>query len=93
MNPRDLPDVGAELAIKMHAVISAPKALNGGVGQLERPVGDGSKSLGEEMLENSRATVRVMTRGFELFLQRLLDHDAQLRSCVRRLHNLENLSA
>jgi hypothetical protein len=93
MNPPDLPDVVAEPVIKMHAVISAPKALSGGVGRLERSVGEDVKSLGEEMLENSWATVRVITRGFELFLYCLLAYDAQLRSHLGRLYTLKHPSA
>ncbi|MGI4739143.1 MAG: hypothetical protein ACRYG7_28585 [Janthinobacterium lividum] len=93
MNPRDLPSVGAELVSKMHAVVLAPKVLNGGVGRLKRPVGDGSKSLGEEILENSRPLVEAITRGFGLCLYCLLVHATQLRSHVSRRHTLENLLA
>lgn len=90
MNPRDLPKVVAELIIEMHEVRSELKALNGRVDRLEQTVAEGFKSLREEIRESSRATVDGITRGFELFLHRLLEHDDQLRQHASRLNNLES---
>lgn len=89
MNPRDLPEVVAELIIEMHEVRSEINALNGRVDRLEQTVADGFKALREEIRENSRATVDGITRGFEPFLNRLLEHDDQLRKHDGRLTNLE----
>lgn len=90
MNPRDLPEVVAELIIEMHEVRSELNALNGRVDRLEQTVAEGFKSLREEIRESSRATVDGITRGFEPFLHRLLEHDDQLRQHASRLNNLES---
>jgi len=90
MNPRDLPSVGAKLLIKLHAVISALKALNGGVGWISSLAEEDFSASGEEKLENSRTLAKAISRSFGLLLHRLLGYDAQLRSHVSRLDNLEN---
>ena len=90
MNPRDLPEVVADLIIEMHEVRSELNALNGRVDRLEQTVSEGFKALREEIRESSRATVEGITRGFEPFLNRLLEHDDQLRQHESRLKSLEN---
>jgi hypothetical protein len=90
MNPRDLPEVGAELIIEMHEVRSELNALNGRVGRLEQTVAQGFKSLRKEIREGSRATVEGITRGFEPFLNCLPEHDDQLRKHKMRLKRLES---
>ena len=90
MNPRDLPEVVAELIIEMHEVRSELNALNGRVDRLEQTVSEGFKALREEIRESSRAIVEGITRGFEPFLNRLLEHDDQLRQHESRLKSLEN---
>lgn len=90
MNPRDLPEVVAELIIEMHEVRSELNALNGRVDRLERTVEEGFKALREEIRESSRATVDGVVKGFEPFLNRLLNHDDQLKNHEQRLAKLEN---
>ena len=90
MNPRDLPEVVAELIIEMHEVRSELTAINGRIDRLERTVDDGFKALREAIRESSRATVDGIVKGFEPFLTRLLDHDDQLKNHESRLNNLEN---
>jgi ubiquinone biosynthesis protein UbiJ len=89
MNPRDLPEVVAELIIEMHEVRSELNALNGRVDRLERTVDKGFKALRKEIRESSRATVNGIVKGFEPFLNRLLDHDDQLKNYEQRLTKLE----
>lgn len=86
MNPRDLPEVGAELIIEMHEVRSEINALDGRVDRLEQTVADGFMALREEVRESSRTTVEGIMRGFEP----LLGHHDQLRQHDGRLTNLEN---
>ena len=90
MNPRDLPEVVAELTIEMHEVRSELIAVNGRIDRLERTVDEGFKALREEIRESSRAIVDGIVKGFEPFLNRLLDHDDQLKNHESRLNNLEN---
>jgi ubiquinone biosynthesis protein UbiJ len=90
MSPRDLPEVVAELIIEMHEVRSELNALNGRVDRLERTVEEGFKALREEIRESSRATVDGIVKGFEPFLNRLLDHDDQVKNHEQRLAKLEN---
>ncbi|GAA4501186.1 hypothetical protein GCM10023172_22630 [Hymenobacter ginsengisoli] len=97
MNPRDLPEVVSELIIEMHEVRSELKAINGRLDRLESRM-EGVESeikllrieLRHELKENSRSIVEGITRGFEPFLNRLLEHDDQLRNHAGRLRNLEN---
>ncbi|GAB3638402.1 hypothetical protein GCM10027422_39920 [Hymenobacter arcticus] len=97
---RDLPEVVSELIIEMHEVRSELTAINGRLDRLERRM-EGVETeikllrvdLREEMRENSRSIVDGITRGFEPFLTRLLDHDDQLKNHAGRLNNLENPQA
>ena len=89
MNPRDLPEVVAELIIEMHEVRSELNTLNGRVDRLERTVEEGFNALREEIRESSRATVDGIVKGFEPFLNRLLDHDDQVKNHEQRLTKLK----
>lgn len=97
---RDLPEVVSELIIEMHEVRSELKSINGRLDRLERRM-EGVETeirlmreeLRGELRESSRSIVEGITRGFEPFLNRLLDHDDQLRNHADRLNNLENPSA
>lgn len=89
MNPRDLPEVVSALIIEMHEVRSELNALNSRVDRLERTVEEGFKALGEEIKESSRTTVAGIIRGFEPFLNRLLEHDDRLKNHEQRLKTLE----
>ena len=99
MNPtpnRDLPEVVSELIIEMHEVRSELKSINGRLDRLERRM-EGVETeiklmreeLREEIRENSRSIVEGITRGFEPFLNRLLDHDDQVKTHEQRLNRLE----
>lgn len=94
---RDLPEVVSELIIEMHEVRSELNAINGRIDRLdqrveslERTVSEGFRALREEIRENSRNTIAGITRAFEPFLNRLLDHDDRLKSQETRLGSLEN---
>lgn len=89
MNPRDLPEVAAELIIEMHEVRSELNALNGRVDRLEHTVEGGFKALREEIRESSRMTVDGIVKGFEPFPNWLLDHDDQVKNHEQRLAKLE----
>ena len=107
MNPRDLPEVVAELIIEMHEVRSEISALNGRVDRLERTVENGFRELREEqrsmreemqgLREETRALPQqisaAMFKSLEPFLNRLLTHDDQLKDHGTRLGGLENPSA
>jgi hypothetical protein len=93
MNPGDLPEVVSELVIKVHEVHAKPKAING---RPDRIVGVASEikllrvALRNERKENTRRTAQSISRSFEPVLNRLLEHDDQLRNHAGRLNNLEN---
>ena len=93
MNPRDLPEVVADLIIEMHEVRSELNALNGRVDRLERTVEEGFRALREENRENTDRLLVGFQRMLDPFLNRLLEHDDQLRSHQGRLKNLENPTA
>ena len=72
MNPRDLPEVVAELIIEMHEVRSELRALRTDMQAMPDRIGVAAiKSL-------------------EPFLNRLLDHDDQLKKYENRLGKLKN---
>ena len=72
MNPRDLPEVVAELIIEMHEVRSELRSLRTDMQAMPDRIGVAAiKSL-------------------EPFLNRLLDHDDQLKKYENRLGKLKN---
>ncbi len=82
MNPRDLPEVVAELIIEMHEVRSELNALNGRVDRLERTVEDGLRMVREESRQNTDRLIEAFGRSMEPLINRMLDHE-------QRLTNLE----
>lgn len=92
MNPRDLPEVVAELIIEMHEVRSELNAINGRLDRLERTVEVGLRQVREESRENTDRFLAGMQRMLDLFLNRLLDHNDQLKNHAGHLGQLENPS-
>lgn len=103
MNPRDLPEVVAELIIEMHEVRSELKALNGRVDRLEsimvqvveqqRGMREEQRGMREEIQALPDRIGAAMFKSMEPFLNRLLAHDDQLKNHDSRLGRLENPSA
>ena len=71
MNPRDLPEVVAELIIEMHEVRAELRGLR------------------EDMQAMPDRIGLAVIKSLEPFLNRLLDHDDQLKNHENRLNNLE----
>ena len=99
MNPRDLPEVVAELIIEMHEVRSELNAINGRldrmsdrIDRLEQTVEQGLRQMREENRENTDRFLTGMQRMLDPFLNRLLAHDDQLKNHSGRLDHLENPS-
>lgn len=93
MNPRDLPEVVAELIIEMHEVRSELKGLNGRVDRLEQAMAqivEEQRGMRQELRALPDQIGTSMVRALEPFLNRLLAHDDQLRSHGQRLTTLEN---
>jgi ubiquinone biosynthesis protein UbiJ len=93
MNPRDLPEVGAELIIEMHEVRSELQGLNGRVDRLEQTmvqVLEEQRGLREDMQAMPDRIGNAVIKSLEPFLNRLLDHDDQLKNYENRLGKLEN---
>ncbi len=72
MNPRDLPEVVAELIIEMHEVRSELRGLR------------------EDMQAMPERIGSAVMKSLEPFLNRLLDHDDQIKNHESRLGKLEN---
>ena len=89
MNPRDIPEVVAELIYEMHEVRSELTALNGRVDRLEQTMGQVVSEL-QTMPDRLSA---AMFKSLEPFLTRILDNNDQLKSHETRLNNLENPQA
>lgn len=90
MNPRDLPEVVAELIIEMHEVRSELNGLNGRVDRLERrieslehTVEEGFRELREENRQNTDRLIDAFSRSMAPLIDRVLSHE-------QRLNNLEN---
>ena len=78
MNPRDLPEVVAELIIEMHEVRSELNALNGRVDRLERTVEEGLRLVREESRQNTDRLIEAFGRSMEPLISRMLDHEQRL---------------
>ncbi|RYY07588.1 MAG: hypothetical protein EOO36_24515, partial [Cytophagaceae bacterium] len=81
MNPRDLPEVVAELIIEVHEVRSELQGLNGCVDRLERRmagVESEIKLVREENRQNTGRLIEAFGRSMEPLINRVLDHDARL---------------
>jgi ubiquinone biosynthesis protein UbiJ len=93
MNPRDLPEVVAELIIEMHEVRSELKAINGRLDRLEgtmEQVVQEQRGMRQDMQALPEQIGTATIRALEPFLNRLLEHDDQLRNHAGRLNNLES---
>ena len=85
MHPRDLPEVVAELIIEMHEVRSELKEVRTELKEVRtelKGVRDDLQAMPERI---GTATIRAL----KPFLNRLLEHDDQLRNHAGRLNNLE----
>jgi len=78
MNPRDLPEVVAELIIDMHEVRSEFGALNGRVDRLERTVEEGPRLVREESRQNTDRLIEAFGRSMEPLVSRMPDHEQRL---------------
>ena len=86
MNPRDLPEVVAELIMEMHEVRSELQGINGRIDRLESQM----QATREENRENTDRLLAGFQRMLDPFLNRLLEHNDQLRQHAGRLNNLES---
>jgi ubiquinone biosynthesis protein UbiJ len=96
MNPRDLPEVVAELTIEMHEVRSELQGLNGRVDSLEQTmvqVLEEQRGLREDIQAMPERIGSAVIKSLEPFLNRLLDHDDQLKNHESRLNRVENPQA
>ncbi len=96
MNPRDLPEVVAELIIEMHEVRSELKAINGRLDRLEgtmEQVVQEQRGMRQDMQAMPGQIGAAVFKAMEPFLNRLLNHDDQLKNHDTRLNRLENPSA
>jgi len=87
MNPRDLPEVVAELIMEMHEVRSELQGINGRIDRLESQM----QATREENQENTDRLLTGFQRMLGPFLTRLLDHNDQLKNQANRLKTLKNL--
>jgi hypothetical protein len=78
MNPRDLPEMVAELVIEMHEVRSELNMLNGQVDSLERTVEEGLRLVREESRQNTDRLIEAFGRSMEPLINRMLDHEQRL---------------
>ncbi|RZK31801.1 MAG: hypothetical protein EOO57_15825 [Hymenobacter sp.] len=85
MNPRDLPEVVSELIIEMHEVRSELRGL--------RDEMQAMRGLREDMQAMPERIGMAVIKSLEPFLNRLLDHDDQLKNHEQRLGRLENPQA
>jgi len=86
MNPRDFPEVVAELIIEMHEVRSHLQAVDGRLDRVEtelRGMREDIRALPEQI---GTATIRAL----EPFLLKILDHRDTLKDYEQRLNRLEN---
>ena len=85
MNPRDIPEVVAELIYEMHEVRSELRGLNGRVDRLERRmegVETEIKLMREENRQNTDRLIDAFSRSMAPLIDRVLTHE-------QRLNNLE----
>jgi len=96
MNPRDLPEIVAELIIEMHEVRSELRSIRDeqrGMRAEMQGIREEQRGMREEMRAMPDRIGSAVIKSLEPFLNRLLDHDDQLRSHESRLGKLENPSA
>jgi chromosome segregation ATPase len=93
MNPRDLPEVVAELIVEMHEVRSELKAINGRLDRLEgtmEQLVQEQQGMRQDMQALPEQIGTATIRALEPFLNRLPEHDDQLKNPAGRLNNLES---
>lgn len=86
MNPRDLPEVVAELIIEMHEVRAELKEVRSELKEVRSELRGMRQDLQAIPEQIGTATIRAL----EPFLNRLLEHDDQLKNHQGRLNNLES---
>lgn len=89
MNPRDLPEVVADLIIEMHEVRSELRAINGRLDRLENRmegVESELKLMREENRQNTDRLIDAFSRSMAPPIDRVLNHG-------QRLNTLKNPSA
>ncbi|WP_223653063.1 hypothetical protein [Hymenobacter psoromatis] len=86
MNPRDLPEVVAELLIEMHEVRSEMKAINGRLNRLEHRI-EGVETELKLMREENRQNTDCMIDAFSKSMAPLID---RVLSYEKHLNTLEN---
>lgn len=86
MNPRDLPEVVADLLIEVHEVRSELDTLNGRVDRLERTVEEGFRLMREENRQNTDRLIDAFSRSMAPLIERVLTHET-------RLSNLESTNS
>lgn len=86
MNPRDLPEVVADLIHEMHEVRSELQAIHGRIDRLEATTKEEFRLVREEARQNTDRLIEAFGRSMEPLINRILDHDS-------RLGRLENPSA
>lgn len=90
MNPRDLPEVVADLIIEMHEVRSELRAVNGRLDRLERRM-EGVETevrllrqdmglMREENRQNTDRLIDAFSRSMAPLIERVLTHDERLNS-------------
>ncbi len=89
MNPRDLPEVVAELIIEMHEVRSELRGMNGRVDRLERRM-EGVETeirlMREENRQNTDRLIDAFGKSMAPLIDRVLTHE-------QRIIRLENPQA
>ncbi|QKG54311.1 hypothetical protein [Hymenobacter sp. BRD67] len=103
MNPRDLPEVVAELIIEMHEVRSELRDMRAEMAGMRKDMRTEIGGMREGMrteMSGMREDMRAMPeqigmsvmRALEPFLNRLLEQDDKIKSHEGRLSTLENPS-
>ncbi len=81
MNPRDLPEVVAELIIEMHEVRSELQGLNGRIDRLERRM-EGVETevrlMREENRQNTDRLIEAFGKSMAPLINRVLTHEQSL---------------
>ena len=96
MNPRDLPELVAELTTDMHKTRSELQGLNGPIdclGQTMVQVLEEQRGLREDMQATPHRIGIAIIKALEPFPNRWLDHDGQPKGHESRLGRLENPQA
>lgn len=97
MNPRDLPEVVAELIIEMHEVQTELRGLREDMQKELRGLREDTQAeqrgLREDMQAMPDRIGMAVIKSLEPFLNRLLEHDDQVKNHEQHLGRLENPQA